>query len=126
MRFERDALAFFFEYRQQDRSKNYRLRYMDRKEVVERLKTVESEMRELGVNALFLFGSYALDEADDHSGIDIVIEFGMENSRDLTELLRPQLALEDRFLGMEVCCVTWDMLAPAYRPYIEQTAIRIF
>jgi predicted nucleotidyltransferase len=53
---------------------------MDRKEVVERLKMVESEMRELGVNALFLFGSYALDEADDHSGIDIVVEFGMETA----------------------------------------------
>ena len=47
---------------------------MRRSEVIDRLKQAEPAIRELGASALYLFGSYARDEATTDSDIDVFID----------------------------------------------------
>jgi len=45
---------------------------MDRAQVIAKLKSVEPELRAHGVGALFLFGSYARNEARENSDVDVL------------------------------------------------------
>ena len=50
------------------------IRGMRRDEVIQRLKQTEPVLRGFGVAALFLFGSYARDEAKSDSDVDVFVD----------------------------------------------------
>lgn len=98
---------------------------MRRDEVITRLREVEPAIRARGVQALYLFGSHARDEARADSDIDVFIDkdgsrqFGFDEFMDIYFLLREHL-------GDKVDYGTRDGLSPALRAEIEQEAIRVF
>ena len=48
---------------------------MQREDVIARLKEHEAELRRLGVEHLYLFGSTARDEARDDSDVDLFFDY---------------------------------------------------
>jgi uncharacterized protein len=48
---------------------------MDRHTILREIEHRRNELRELGVNRLFLVGSFANDMQNDDSDIDIIVEF---------------------------------------------------
>ena len=99
---------------------------MNRHEVITRLKAVEPQIRALGVDALYLYGSYARDEANDRSDLDVMVDFEQDKGHGLTAFLKPYQLLEDNFPGIEIGYGARDSLEAQYRLHVEQSAIRIF
>lgn len=99
---------------------------MNRAEVIARLKASEPTLRARGVAALYLYGSYARDEAREDSDLDILVDFRPGEGVGLSGFLSPVETLEERFQGMEIGFTTRDSIVPGYLPYIEQSAIRVF
>jgi len=98
---------------------------MNRADVIERLKQAEPAIRSLGASALYLFGSYARDEARPDSDVDVFIDKDPACDFGLREFMGIYFKLQEA-LGTEVGYTTREGLAKAYRPNIEQEAIRIF
>lgn len=96
---------------------------LSRDAAVARLKAQEGDLRELGVTALFLFGSTARDEADANSDIDVFVDhapgFG------LLDLVGVTQTLEDG-LGIDVHATTREALHPEMRSRIERDAVQVF
>jgi uncharacterized protein len=99
---------------------------MDRNEVITRLKSVEPMLRARGVGALYLFGSYARDEAATASDVDLFVDPADSDKFGLIPLFDSQAIVESVFPGMEIGFSTRDAIVPRYRPYIERDAIRVF
>lgn len=101
---------------------------MNRETVIARLKQLEQQLRALGVARLFLYGSYARDEAQPDSDIDILVEFadGDARAKDLDGFFAPYHVLEESFPGTEVGYSDRDGLHPLYKPHIEQGAVQVF
>jgi hypothetical protein len=99
---------------------------MTRQEVVELLKSAEPAFRAQGVAALYLYGSYARDEARPDSDIDILVDFEAKRGIDLVEYMAPYQLLEQTFPEIDIGYGTRDNIVPRYRPYIEQSTIQIF
>lgn len=97
---------------------------MRRDDAVAILRQHESEVRELGAVALYLFGSTARDEAGPASDVDIFIDPDYERLS-FVELLK----LEDRLsavLSKPVELTTRDGLHPRIRADIEREAVKVF
>jgi predicted nucleotidyltransferase len=83
-------------------------------------------MKQAGVAGLYLFGSFARDQASEDSDIDIFIDkadperFGFENFMTAYGILR------DAIPGREIGYTTREGLVDFYRSEIEKNAIRIF
>lgn len=98
---------------------------MDRAEVIRRLKAAEPAIRARGVDALYLFGSHARDEARPDSDVDVFVdpvsrdEFGFPQFMDVYFLLQERLAAK-------VDYGTRAGLHPLLRPEIEREAVRVF
>jgi predicted nucleotidyltransferase len=90
-----------------------------------RLKSFESYLRELGINALYLFGSTARDEAGDSSDIDLLFEYDPSGKFSLFEQAGAMLELSDR-LGAKVDLVSRLGLRPRLRARVEREMIRVF
>ncbi|WP_438751969.1 nucleotidyltransferase family protein [Pararhizobium sp. O133] len=73
---------------------------MDRRDVIVRLKAAEPAIRARGVAALYLYGSYARDNAQPDSDIDILVEFEVDRGSGLQGFMAPYRVLEDHFPGM--------------------------
>lgn len=99
---------------------------MNRADVIARLKVAEPALRARGVAALYLFGSYARDEAQQDSDIDILVELDDNADDGLSGYMAPYIYLEETFPEAEIGYSTRDGIVPLYRPYIEQSAIRVF
>jgi uncharacterized protein len=99
---------------------------MNRAEVIARLKIAEPALRERGVAALYLYGSYARDEAREDSDIDVLVELGEGTDPGLIGYMAPYIYLDEAFPGAEIGYSTQEGLEPLYRPFIEQSAIRVF
>ena len=100
---------------------------MRRREVIDRLKKAEPALRRLGVEALYLFGSQARDEARSESDIDVFID--PASGRDFGFL--PFMSAYDticRAVGTDagVGYSTRKGLDPYIRPEAERQAIRVF
>jgi uncharacterized protein len=98
---------------------------MNRDSVLTTLKQLEPKLRAHGVAALYLYGSYARDEAKPDSDIDVLVEFA-DGQEDFDRYMDAYLALEQTFPGTEIGYGTRDNIVPLYRPYIEQSALRVF
>jgi predicted nucleotidyltransferase len=97
---------------------------MNYADVISILKRHEAELRRLGVEHLFLFGSVARGDAKDDSDIDLFFDHA-RGQLGLYELMD----VKDRaqaILGQRTDIMTRASLHPALRKRIEETALRVF
>jgi hypothetical protein len=97
---------------------------MKRDEAISLLKLHESELKRLGVDHLYMFGSTARDEARDQSDVDLFFDY--EKGRlGLFELMDVK-AYAARILGRQTDIMTRDSLHKTLKRQIEETAVRVF
>jgi predicted nucleotidyltransferase len=99
---------------------------MQRAEVIDRLKATESALKAQGVQSLYLYGSYARDEARPDSDLDVFVDPFAEDTFGLSAFMDSLAVLESSFPGTAVGFTTREGIVPSYRPYIERSAIRVF
>ncbi len=97
---------------------------MQRDEVIEKLKTHEAELRQLGVQHLYLFGSTARGEAREDSDVDLFFDYergklGLYELMDVKEQT-------SRILGRKADIMTRDSLHKVLRSRIEASALQVF
>ena len=98
---------------------------MRRDEIIARLKEAEPQLRDFGVAALYLFGSYARDEGRADSDVDVFIDKDKSRAFGFDEFMDVYLLLKER-LGEKVDYGTREGLHPVLRRGIEQEAVRVF
>jgi uncharacterized protein len=97
---------------------------MRRDLTIAKLKEHEAELKQLGVEHLYLFGSTARDEARDDSDVDLFFDHP-EGSLGLFELMDIKDAAE-RILGRKADIMTRRSLHRILRPKIEASAEQVF
>jgi uncharacterized protein len=97
---------------------------MDRDTVISRLKAHEAELRRLGVQHLWLFGSTARGDARPDSDVDLFFdhEWGKLSLFDIMEVQD----VAARILGCDTDVVTRSSLHPVLRDRIENSALLVF
>jgi predicted nucleotidyltransferase len=97
---------------------------MDRNTAITLLKAHEAELRRLGVQHLYLFGSTARGEAHPDSDVDLFFdhEWGELSLFDVMEIQE----VTARILGCETDAITRNSLHPVLRDRIENSAIPVF
>ena len=97
---------------------------MNRQEAIARLRGHEAELKALGVDHLYLFGSTARDEARENSDVDLF--FDHEKGRiGLYELMDVKERTAS-ILGGRAHIITRASLHPALRKRIEDSAVLVF
>ncbi|MBV9287206.1 MAG: nucleotidyltransferase domain-containing protein [Hyphomicrobiales bacterium] len=97
---------------------------MNRDEAIAKLKEHEAELKALGVDRLYLFGSTARNEAGEDSDVDLF--FDHEKGRiGLYELIDVKEHAAS-ILGGRADIMTRASLHPALRRRIEDSAVRVF
>jgi len=97
---------------------------MKRDEAIACLKQHEPELKQLGVERLFLFGSVARDEAREDSDVDLFFDY-QKGSLDLFGLMD----IKERasaILGRRADIMTRDSIHRMLRRRIEQSAVPVF
>jgi predicted nucleotidyltransferase len=97
---------------------------MKRDEALKRLKEHEADLKRLGVERLYLFGSTARGEAREDSDVDLFFDhergkFGLYELIDVMEMA-------GMVLGRPTDITTRGGLHPLLRDRIEKTAVRVF
>jgi predicted nucleotidyltransferase len=97
---------------------------MDRAAAIAKLKEHEAELKGLGVEHLYLFGSMARDEAGPESDVDLFFDyekgkFGLFQLMDVKERAA-------NILGRKVDIMTRDSLHKVLRDRIEAAAVLVF
>jgi uncharacterized protein len=97
---------------------------MKRDEAIGRLKAHEAELKRLGVERLYLFGSTARGDATESSDIDLFFDyekgkFGLFELMDVKEYAAG-------ILGRPTDIMTRDSLHKAIRQRVEARAVRVF
>ena len=100
---------------------------MRRADIIAKLKQAEAALRARGVEALYLFGSMARDEAHFDSDVDVFVDpasderFGFLAYMDAYETIQKAVGGD-----AEVGYSTRAGLSPYIRANVEREAIRIF
>ncbi|MBV8362785.1 MAG: nucleotidyltransferase domain-containing protein [Deltaproteobacteria bacterium] len=97
---------------------------MDRNAAIAKLKEHETELKRLGVEHLYLFGSTARGEAREDSDVDLFFDHPL-GSLGLFELMDVKDAAA-RILGRKTDIMTRRSLHPALRERIEASALQVF
>jgi predicted nucleotidyltransferase len=97
---------------------------MERAAAIAALKANEAELRRLGVEHLYLFGSTVRDEARDDSDVDLFFDHP-EGSLGLFQLMDVKEAAA-RILGRRTDIMTRRSLHRVLRPAIEASALQVF
>lgn len=97
---------------------------MQRDEAITKLKQHETELRQLGVEHLYLFGSTARGEAREDSDIDLFFDHP-EGSLGLFQLMDVKDTAA-RILGRKTDIMTRRSLHPVLRARIEASALQVF
>jgi predicted nucleotidyltransferase len=97
---------------------------MKRDDAIAILKEHESELRRLGVEHLYLFGSTARGEAREDSDVDLFFDHP-EGSLGLYQLMDVKDAAA-RILGRKTDVMTRRSLHPVLRERIEASALQVF
>jgi predicted nucleotidyltransferase len=97
---------------------------MDRDAAIAKLKKHEAELKRLGVEHLYLFGSTARGEAREDSDVDLFFDHPL-GSLGLFKLMDVKDAAA-RILGHETDVMTRRSLHPALRERIEASAVQVF
>ena len=98
---------------------------MKKAEAITRLKPFERRLRERGINALYLFGSTARNEAGAASDLDLLYDYDPSRKFSLFDQAGIMLLLSDE-LGAKVDLVSRIGLRPRLRTRIEGEMIRVF
>src|SRR5690348_17101719 len=93
-------------------------------DAIARLKDHETELRQLGVEHLYLFGSTARGEAREDSDVDLFFDYergklGLYELMDVKEQT-------SRILGRKADVMTRDSLHKVLRSRIEASALQVF
>jgi predicted nucleotidyltransferase len=97
---------------------------MQRDEAIAKLRRHEAELRRLGVEHLYLFGSTARGEAREDSDVDLFFDHP-EGSLGLFQLMDVKDAAA-RILGRKTDIMTRRSLHPVLRERIEASAVQVF
>ena len=97
---------------------------MQRDEAITKLKEHEAELRRLGVERLYLFGSTVRGEAREDSDVDLFFDYergklGVFELMDVKEET-------SRILGRKADIMTRDSLHKVLRSRIEASALQVF
>ena len=95
---------------------------MNRTEVIKKLVLFKDELKQFSVKDFYLFGSYAREEADEQSDLDILVEFEEGAEVGLFEFARLRRQLCE-LLGREVDLVTRDAIRPEMKNQILREAV---
>ncbi len=97
---------------------------MTKDEAIRRLRAHEAELKSLGVQHLFLFGSTARGEAGEESDVDLFFdhERGALSLYDVMEVGERA----ERILGRRTDVMTRNSLHPRLRAAIEASALAVF
>jgi predicted nucleotidyltransferase len=98
---------------------------MKRDRVITLLKQHETEFRDAGIGALFLFGSVARDQAHGASDIDVFFDLARPQGFTLFDLVALQERMQE-ILGAKVDLMTRNGIHPRRRPRIEAAAVQVF
>ncbi len=96
---------------------------LTRDQAVRRLRTIETEIRRLGLRRLALFGSVARDEARADSDVDVLVEF-IPSEKSFDRFMALADLLEDT-LRRRVEIVTTEALSPFIGPHILAEAMDV-
>ena len=100
---------------------------MRRDDIIAKLKDAEPALRRAGVDALYLFGSMARDEARADSDVDFFVDpesderFGFLQYMDAYQTIRDAIGTD-----VEIGYSTREGLSRYVRAGIEREAIRVF
>src|ERR1700693_3106233 len=100
---------------------------MRRDDIIAKLKDAEPALRRAGVDALYLFGSMARDEARADSDVDVFVDpesderFGFLQYMDAYQTIRDAIGTD-----VEIGYSTREGLSRYVRAGIEREAIRVF
>jgi uncharacterized protein len=97
---------------------------MQRDEAMTRLREHEAELRQLGVQHLYLFGSTARGEAGEDSDVDLFFDYE-KGKLGLFELMDVK-EQTSRILGRKADIMTRDSLHKVLRSRIEASALQVF
>ena len=97
---------------------------MDRTAAITKLKEHEAELKQLGIEHLYLFGSTARGEAREDSDVDLFFDHPL-GSLGLFELMDVKDAAA-RILGRKTDIMTRRSLHPVLRERIEASALQVF
>lgn len=97
---------------------------MKRDDAISRLKQHEADLKRLGVEHLYVFGSTARDEAKDDSDVDLFFDYE-RGKLGLFELMDVK-AYAASILGRKADIMTRDSLHKTLRQKIEANAVRVF
>ena len=97
---------------------------MTRDEAIHRLHESQAELRRLGVEHLYLFGSVARGEAGEDSDVDLFFDHP-EGSIGLFELMDIK-EVATRALGRKADITTRRSLHPLLKQRIEASALQVF
>ena len=97
---------------------------MQRDEAIAKLKQHETELRRLGVQCLYLFGSTARGEAREDSDVDLFFDYE-RGKLGLFELMDVKEETS-RILGRKADIMTRDSLHRVLRSRIEASALQVF
>jgi len=100
---------------------------MRRDEVIAKLKEAEPALRGVGVEALYLFGSYARDEAKSDSDIDVFVDPAPDRDFGFLPFMHAYETLQKAFGdAVEIGYSTRTGLSPYILGDVEREAVRIF
>src|ERR1700683_2744890 len=93
-------------------------------EAITRLQQHEADLKKLGVEHLYLFGSTASGEANDDSDVDLFFDYekGMLSLFELMDVKEYAAGI----LGRKTDIMTRDSLHKVLRQKIEASAVRVF
>ncbi len=97
---------------------------MKREEIIAQLRRHEADLKRLGVEHLYLFGSIARGDATADSDIDLFFDYE-KGKLGLFELMDVK-AFASNILGRTTDIMTRDSLHKTLRQGIEATALRVF
>jgi hypothetical protein len=97
---------------------------MKRDEAISRLKQHDADLKRLGVEHLYMFGSTVRGEAKDDSDVDLFFDY-QRGKLGLFELMDVK-EYAANILGHKTDIMTRDSLHKTLRQQIEETAIRVF
>ena len=88
----------------------------DKRDLFTALGEKEAQLKALGVKRLGVFGSFARDQQDDDSDVDILVEFE-PGQKSFENFMQLAFFLEDT-LGRKVELLTRESLSPYIGPHI--------
>ena len=99
---------------------------VNRAEMIDTLKATEPQLRAHGIAGLYLFGSYARDEAQPDSDVDVFIDKAPGRRFGFDELMGGYFALKDAIPGIKISFGTREGLDQSIKDDVEKQAVRIF